>query len=388
MRPSSPLQPIPHERAASTESDGLADTFDLRMMRMAIDLGSRHLGQTWPNPSVGALVVACRRVVSRGITQPSGRPHAERMALEAAGDCARGATLYVSLEPCAHHGRTPPCIDAVIAAGIARVVTAIDDPDPRVSGQGHARLRMAGIDVVTGVLAREARDANLGHILRVSRGRPAVTVKLACTADGFAARSVDSERLLISGEAANAQVHMMRAHADAILVGIGTVLTDDPMLTVRLPGLEARSPQRIVFDSMLRLADKATRLVASSAQHPLWVIATTKASLEAEKRLVALGVEVMRVEPDAGGRVDPAAALALLAARGVTSIFCEGGPALAEAFGGADLVDRIVRIVGRESIGNGVRAFGPQLSARMASFERTGRRTFGSDAVETYERPF
>lgn len=357
------------------------------MMRHAIELGARNLGRTWPNPSVGSLVVASGRILSRGITQPSGRPHAERIALEAAGETARGATLYVSLEPCSHHGRTPPCVDAVIASGVARVVTAIDDPDPRVSGQGHARLRSAGIEVVTGILSAEARSANLGHILRVSRGRPAVTIKLACTADGFAARSATDARLLITAEATNAQVHLMRAHADAILVGIGTVLTDDPLLTVRLPGMEHRSPLRIVFDSMLRMSDQPTRLAETASKHPVWVVATTKASLDAERRLVAQGIEVMRVEPDATGRVDPAAAFALLAARGLTSILCEGGPSLAEALAEADLVDRVIRIQGASAIGEGVPAFGPQIKARAASFERSAARMFGPDTIQCFERP-
>ena len=357
------------------------------MMRHAIDLGARNLGRTWPNPSVGALVVASGHVVSRGITQPSGRPHAERMALDAAGQVARGATLYVSLEPCSHHGKTPPCADAVIEAGIAKVVTAIDDPDPRVSGQGHARLRSAGVEVVTGVLAKEARRANRGHILRVSRGLPSVTVKLASTADGFAARDGAGERLLITADAANAQVHLMRAHADAILVGIGTVLADDPLLNVRLPGMLERSPLRIVFDSTLRMAAQPSRLTATASDVPVWIVTTTRAPLEAEQRLVGQGVEVLRVEPDTAGRVDPAAALALLAARGITTIFCEGGPALADALAEADLIDQIVKIRGKSALDAGLRAFGTNLETRAASFDLAWVRKAGPDMIECFERP-
>lgn len=387
MRPSSQNLPIPSAKAASTAIEDPFSALDARMMRHAIELGARHLGRTWPNPSVGALVVSSGRILSRGITQSSGRPHAERVALDAAGEGARGATLYVSLEPCSHHGRTPPCADAVIDSGIARVVTAMDDPDPRVSGQGHARLRAAGIEVITGVLATEARQANLGHVLRVSRGRPAVTVKLACTADGFAARKDLGERLVITSEAANAQVHMMRAHADAILVGIGTVLADNPMLDVRLPGMQDHAPLRIVFDSMLRMADRSTRLAATVSKNPVWVIATTNASLEAERRLLSQGIEVMRVERDAAGRVDPTAALALLASRGLTSIFCEAGPTLAETLAKADLVDRIIKLQGASKIGDGVPAFGPHLNARMASLVSSGMQMLGTDSIERFERP-
>ena len=177
---------------------------------------------------------------------------------------ARGATLYVSLEPCAHHGRTPPCVDAIIPAGIARVVTALEDPDPRVSGRGHARLRAAGITVTTGVLADEARRSHRGHIRRIRDGRPATTLKLARTADGFASR-LDGPRLMITGEALNARVHLMRAHADAILVGVGTVLADDPLLTVRLPGLEERSPVRVILDSRLRTPPNAQVVTGAGA---------------------------------------------------------------------------------------------------------------------------
>lgn len=365
---------------------------DIRLMRHTIDLGARNLGRTWPNPSVGALVVgqsaAGERILARGVTQSGGRPHAERVALAAAGPAARGATLYVSLEPCSHHGRTPPCVDAVLTAGIARVVTAMDDPDPRVSGQGHAKLRAAGIQVVSGVLYEDARRANRGHILRVTRGRPAVTVKLAQTADGHAAWRDRRERLLITGEAANAQVHLLRAHADAILVGIGTVLADDPLLTVRLPGMEDRTPVRIVFDTSLRLAGTASRLVASARLAPVWVVASANAPVEAERHLVEQGVEVMRVAPDAQGRVDPAAALALLAARGITSVLCEGGPALADALAEADLVDGIVRITGAVPLGGpGLPAFGPALAARALSFGHHGDRICGADRIEHLERP-
>lgn len=235
-------------------------------MRATIDFGSRALGTTWPNPSVGALVVRDGVIVGRGLTRPGGRPHAETEALAAAGEKSCGATLYVSLEPCSHTGVTPPCAQAIIDAGIARVVTGVADPDPRVSGRGHGMMREAGIEVVAGVLAAEARQANLGHILRVSEGRPAVTLKLAETADGFAAGDVHDGRLMITGRSANNRVQAMRAAHDAIMIGAGTARIDDPLLTVRLPGLEARNPLRIVLDTNLSLPQNA-RLVEIGRAH-------------------------------------------------------------------------------------------------------------------------
>ena len=220
---------------------------------------------------------------------------------------ARGATLYVSLEPCAHHGRTPPCVDAIIPAGIARVVTALEDPDPRVSGRGHARLRAAGITVTTGVLADEARRSHRGHIRRIRDGRPATTLKLARTADGFASR-LDGPRLMITGEALNARVHLMRAHADAILVGVGTVLADDPLLTVRLPGLEERSPVRVILDSRLRTPPHA-QVVTGAGAVPTWIVAADTAPVAAEQKLSATGVTVLRVGADDTGHLDVRQAL-------------------------------------------------------------------------------
>lgn len=257
---------------------------DERLMRLAIALGERNLGLTWPNPSVGAVVVDDFGdhpvILAQGITQPGGRPHAERMALAAAGERARGATLYVSLEPCSHHGKTSPCADAVVEAGIRRVVSGIEDPDVRVTGQGHQRLRAAGTEVVAGCLAGAAYRAHRGHITRVTKGRPAVTVKLARTTEGFAG-SRKGARLMITGEIANARVHLMRARADAIMVGVGTVLVDDPLLNVRLPGLEARSPIRVVVDSHLRTPPGA-RIIRTAREVPTWIVATTTAPAEAE----------------------------------------------------------------------------------------------------------
>src|SRR6202161_2011968 len=223
-----------------------------RFMQLALTLGRRGQGRTWPNPAVGAVVVKDGVIVGRGWTQPGGRPHAEPEALARAGEAARGATLYVTLEPCSHVGKSPPCANAIIAAGIARVVSAIEDPNPEVAGQGHARLRAAGIAVDVGLGAAEAARDHAGHFRRVRDKRPHVIVKLAVSTDDKigAARH---KPVAISGEIAKARMHLLRAQCDAILVGIGTVLADDPLLTCRLPGLEARSPVRVVLDRSLRM---------------------------------------------------------------------------------------------------------------------------------------
>src|SRR3954471_11030132 len=225
---------------------------DQRFMQLALNLGRRGQGRTWPNPAVGAVVVKDGVIVGRGWTQPGGRPHAETEALRRAGDAARGATLYVTLEPCSHHGRTAPCADAIITAGIARVVSALEDPNPQVAGAGHRRLVESGISVEIGPGAAEARRAHAGHIRRVRDGRPHVTLKLAVSADGKAGLG-GRRPAVITGEAARDRIHRMRANNDAVLTGIGTALADDPLLTCRLPGMANRSPVRVVLDSKLRL---------------------------------------------------------------------------------------------------------------------------------------
>src|ERR1700752_2613983 len=218
---------------------------DKRFMALALALGRRGLGNAWPNPAVGAVVVKDGVVVGRGWTQPGGRPHAEVEALRRAGAAAPGATLYATLEPCSHHGKTPPCVDAIRAAGIARVVSALEDPNPEIAGQGHARLTSHRIAVTAGVGAEEARRVHVGHIRRVRDGRPHVTLKLAVSADGKAGLA-GRNPAAISGEPARERVQLMRAMNDALVTGIGTVLADDPQLTCRLPGMERRSPVRVV----------------------------------------------------------------------------------------------------------------------------------------------
>jgi diaminohydroxyphosphoribosylaminopyrimidine deaminase/5-amino-6-(5-phosphoribosylamino)uracil reductase len=364
-------------------------------MGLATELGARNLGRTWPNPSVGAVLVdesgLAPRIIAQGVTQSGGRPHAETAAIGQAGAAARGASLYVSLEPCSHFGRTPPCAEAIVAAGIARVFTAIEDPDPRVAGRGHAILRAAGVDVAVGIGAAEAGRVHRGHISRVVRGRPWLTLKLAQTADGYAGRK--GERLLITGRASNARTHMMRTHADAVLIGISTVLTDDPRLDVRLPGVEERSPVRVVLDSHLRLPS-SSRLSAMAAQHRSWIVCSEAAPAGDETRLIAAGFEVIRVAADPSGRVDLAAALLCLGERGLTRIFCEGGPTLAGALGRADLVDDLVLMTGAAdlSVEGGAALEGiPALQADLAAALRTKFRLVeteqvGPDTIQTFER--
>src|SRR5579875_3195636 len=343
------MQTAQTEQAVDRERPGERDE-DERLMRLALDLGRRGLGRTWPNPAVGAVIVKDGVVLGRGWTQPGGRPHAEAEALRRAGRAAAGATLYVTLEPCSHHGKTPPCADAIVAVGIARVVSTIEDPDPRVAGSGFQRLRDAGIAVATGVLAEAALRANLGHVLRVRRRRPMVTLKLAETADLYAAGPAGAPRLMITGAPANARVHILRAMYDAVMIGAGTAIADDPMLNVRLPGVEDRKPLRVVLDSHLDLPMHA-RLVTSAREYPTLVIAGEGASTEAGARLLEANVEIERVAWDSAGHADLAAALAVLGARGITRVLCEGGPSLAAALVARNLADEILLLRSDKPLG-------------------------------------
>lgn len=316
---------------------------DERLMARALAVGQAGLGRTWPNPSVGAVVVRNTaqgsEIIGEAGTAPAGRPHAEPLALAQAGEAARGATLYVTLEPCSHYGRTPPCADAVVAAGIRRVVTAIEDPDRRVKGRGVARLRAAGIWVTVGVGAEQAFLDHAGHISRVTRGRPHVLLKMAVSADGKVGLQGPAP-VAITGPEAGEKVHWLRARTDVILVGIGTALADDPLLTCRLPGMEGRSPVRVVLDGDLRLP-LSSRLVASAEQVPVWVICAENAPTENEKALVDQGVEVYRAPRGAHGRLDLAAVMHLLGLLGVTRVMVEGGPHLAAGLLEAGLVDEV-----------------------------------------------
>jgi diaminohydroxyphosphoribosylaminopyrimidine deaminase / 5-amino-6-(5-phosphoribosylamino)uracil reductase len=327
---------------------------DWRFMALALSLGRRGLGRTWPNPAVGAVIVKDGVIVGRGWTRPGGRPHAEVEALRHAGEAARGATMYVTLEPCSHHGKSPPCADAVISAGILRLVSALEDPNPEFAGEGHARLRAAGIAVDVGVGAAEARRDHAGHILRMTAGRPRVMLKLAISSDGKAG-AAGRKPIAITGEAVRDRVHFMRAQNDAVAVGIGTALADDPKLTCRLPGMFERSPVRVVFDSKLRLP-LDSRLVRSAYETPVWAVAGMMAPEAAEFALLPLGVEVLR-SPESGDPLDLRDAIEFLAAKGITRLMVEGGPILAFAFIKADLVDEAILFHSQVAVGvDGVEA--------------------------------
>ena len=325
---------------------------DRRFMELALALGRRGQGRTWPNPAVGAVVVKDGVIVGRGWTQPSGRPHAEPVALQQAGEAARGATLYATLEPCSHVGKSPPCADAIIAAGIARVVSAIEDPNPEVAGQGHARLRAAGITVDVGLCAEEAAHDHAGHFRRIRDHRPHVILKLAVSSDdkiGLAGR----KPVAVTGEATRSRVHLLRAQCDAILVGIGTVLADDPLLTCRLPGMEARSPVRVVLDRALRIPG-TSRLVHSARQTPLWVMTSNLSEAPAAMKLGAAGAQVIRVAtttaPPPG--LDLTAVLHALADKGITRLLVEGGARVASSFVADGFADEVWLLRGPEPIGN------------------------------------
>ncbi|MGB6326617.1 MAG: bifunctional diaminohydroxyphosphoribosylaminopyrimidine deaminase/5-amino-6-(5-phosphoribosylamino)uracil reductase RibD [Methylocella sp.] len=362
---------------------------DTQFMAAALALGRRGLGLCAPNPAVGALVVKDGVIVARGWTKPGGRPHAETEVLREAGVQARGATLYVTLEPCSHHGQTPPCTDAIIAAGVGRVVYAVDDPDPRACGSGAQILTGAGIEVTRGVLAEAALRANLGHFLRVTRKRPMVSLKLALTADSYAAGPAGDPRLVITGAPANGLVHVMRAMHDAVMTGIGTILADDSLLSVRLPGLEDRKPLRVVLDSDLRLPPLA-RLAATAAKIPTLAIAGEGASEERAARLREALIEVAHVRRDAGGRVDLDAALTLLAARGLTRIFCEGGPRVAAGLIAQGLADEVVIFTAPESLGrDGVLGLDADTTALLGAtdhYRLAETRMIGADRLTRYER--
>ncbi len=361
--------------------------FDAQMMHIALGVAARGLGRTAPNPSVGAVVADERtgEIIARGWTAPGGRPHAETEAIARAGKRARGATMYVTLEPCSHQGVTPPGADAIVGAGLARVVCAIEDPDPRVAGRGLARLRQAGIAVERGLLARPAHWLAAGHILRVTERRPLVTAKLALDADGGVPRGGAGRPAWATGAAARAAGHLMRARADALLVGRRTVLDDDPLLTCRLPGLAARSPVRIVLARDLAgLA--ASRLAQSARSRPLWVFCREGADAGA---LHAAGAEVFPMRL-VGGELWLPAVMEMLVARGITRLLLEGGPATWGAFSRAALIDEAILFHARAA--DLAELSPPAAQAALARYINTqgfdiyDRRTIGSDDMLAVRR--
>jgi diaminohydroxyphosphoribosylaminopyrimidine deaminase / 5-amino-6-(5-phosphoribosylamino)uracil reductase len=373
----------PRADAATSPSDQL---FDLRAMRAALALARRGLGTVWPNPAVGCVIVDRGRVVGRGWTQPGGRPHGETEALGRAGEAARGATAYVSLEPCCHWGRTPPCTDALIAAGIRRVVVALEDPDPRVAGAGVRQLHAAGLEVETGLCEAEAAEINAGFFCRLRNRRPLVTLKLATSLDGRIATG-SGESQWITGPPARERAHALRAAHDAIMVGTGTVLADDPQLTCRLPGLAHRSPVRVVVDRHLRIPP-TTRLISDARAVPVWVLTLPSADPERRQAFLRAGVTVIDIDPSPDGNGSLAAALAALGERGITRLLVEGGGHLAAAFARAGLIDRLVWVHAPMLIGgDGIAAIaevGLEVLSKAPSFTRLSTETVGADVLTVF----
>ncbi|MBW7849189.1 MAG: bifunctional diaminohydroxyphosphoribosylaminopyrimidine deaminase/5-amino-6-(5-phosphoribosylamino)uracil reductase RibD [Rhodospirillales bacterium] len=357
-------------------------------MTAALGLARRGLGDVWPNPAVGCIIVRDGRVVGRGWTQPGGRPHAEPEALARAGDAARGGTAYVTLEPCAHHGKTPPCVESLLAAGIARVVAAAVDPDARVAGKGLDRLREAGVEVSVGLLGKEAAELNAGFFQRTLVGRPLVTLKTATTLDGRIATHAGESRW-ITGDGARQAAHRLRAESDAIMVGVGTAVADDPELTCRLPGLTARSPVRLVVDGHLRLP-LTSRLVAAARQIPTWLLTLADADPLRREAFQSCGVELIDVTADHDGNPDLEMALRRLGERGLTRVLVEGGSHLAASLLRRDLVDRLAwfrapRMFGGDGLPTAM-PFGVNRLSDAPTFVRTSVRETASDLMETYRR--
>lgn len=353
-------------------------------MAHALRLAARGIGTTWPNPAVGCVIVKGGQYLGRGWTQPGGRPHAEVRALQQAGTLAAGATAYVTLEPCAHHGLTPPCTDALIAAKVARVVTALTDPDPRVSGKGHAMLRAAGIAVTEGILTAEATRLNAGFLKRVTRGLPHLTLKLATTLDGRIATSGGESRW-ITGAQARAHVHLLRLTHDAVLVGSGTARADDPELTVRGLG-STRQPLRLLLDSRLTHSP-ASKLGQTARQHPVWILHGPRAPATSRHGWADTGARLIEC-PAAGDHLDLPATFRLLAQEGLTRILCEGGGQLAAQLIRQGLADDLALYQAGCLIGaDGIPALGPLALAALNDAPRLRRletRSLGPDLFSLY----
>ncbi len=341
-----------------------------------------------PNPAVGCVIITQGRVIARGWTGRGGRPHAESEALARAGERARGATVFVTLEPCAHHGETSPCAEALVAAGITRCVVAAPDPDPRVDGRGIAILRAAGIEVEEGVCRDEAEDLNAGFLLTRRQGRPLVTLKLATSLDGRIACANGDSRW-VTGDLARRHVHAERARQDAVMVGSGTALADDPQLDVRLAGLETSRPWRVVLDGGLRLPLEHG-LVARARDHRSCLLVGDDVEEDRLRPYREAGMKVIGAAQSEDGHLDLDAAFAALAGLGITRVLVEGGSGLAAALARADLIDRILWYRAPSLVGaDGVAAVGPLGLARMADakhFTSLRRQELGDDLLEVFER--
>lgn len=354
-------------------------------MTLALSLASRGLGNVWPNPAVGCVIVRDGQIVGRGWTQPGGRPHAERRALDQAGAAARGATAYVTLEPCAHFGHTPPCASGLIEAGVTRVVSSFEDPDPRVAGQGHAMLRAAGIRVDIGMMQAEARALQAGFLNRITQGRPWVALKLATSFDGRIALA-NGESQWITSAAARIRVHALRARYDAVLVGGGTARADDPLLTVRYfqPLVQ---PVRVVASARLDLP--RAEMAASAARTPLWLLHGEQAPAQARDWWRDAGAELIQV-PSGSDGIDVAAAMQALGARGLTRVFCEGGGVFGAALMRAGVVDELIGFTAGAVLGGDARAaFGPlglEHLAQAPRYDLHSVEVIGGDVLHRWRR--
>lgn len=359
-------------------------------MALAIRMAERGLGTTAPNPAVGAVIVneTTGEVLGRGWTQPGGRPHAEVEAIARAGGRAAGATIYVSLEPCNHHGKTPPCVDAILAAGLSRVVCGIEDPDPRVGGKGLARLRDNGVAVKRSVLRARANWVTLGHILRVTERRPFIQLKIAVGADGRIAKGDGVQPVWVTGDLARRHGHLLRARADAILVGGGTVRDDNPSLDCRLPGLADRSPVRVVLSRRLEIPPE-TRLLKDGVAPPVWWFCAD--GLPDDRRAAAYaGGGVVTGVREVGGYLWLPAVLEVLVARGITRLLVEGGPAVWAAFDRSGLIDEVVlyhargaggEVVDPDRAREALRRYVPRAALPIVS-----RTDLGSDDMYSFRR--
>ena len=356
-------------------------------MLHALRLAETGLGRTWPNPSVGCVIVKDNRIIGAARSADSGRPHAETLALAQAGAEAAGATIYVTLEPCAHHGKTPPCVEAVIAAKPARVVIATIDPDPRVASAGIRALKKAGIEVTMGVCEAEAALQHRGFFKRLKHRAPHVSLKLASSMDGVITHPAHTDRW-VTNAASRAEVHRLRAQHDAILTGIGTVLADDPMLTCRLPGLEDASPVRVVLDTNLR-TPLSSQLVSTAGLYPTWILTTATGVEQAASHATDLrerGVKILVADTDS--RISPKEALRLLADEGITRLMIEAGPQLASAFLEADCVDTLTWFRSDKLFGGGVSALSGDAEHAAIKSPRLAHRkrvAYGTDQLDIYD---
>jgi len=364
------------------------DAADRRFMAAAIRLSRRHLGLSGENPSVGAVIVrngpAGPAIVGIGVTAPGGRPHAELQALAEAGELARGATAYVTLEPCSHIGKAPPCADALVAAGVARVLVAVLDPDIRVAGRGVSILRQAGIEVAVGCEEDAARRAMEGFLSLRGRGRPFLTLKLAVSSDGRIGRG-GAGQVAITGPVARQAAQVMRVENEAIMVGVGTVVEDDPLLTVRLDGLQDRSPVRIVIDPFAR-TPPAARILAERSAGRVTILVTEKAPRSQVEALRSRGASVQALASDFKGRFDPREIMRVLGVTGTKSLLLEGGAETARRFLDAGLVDRIALFTSPVVVGEGGIASPVTREAVPQGYAEARSSVFGPDRLTEFER--